>query len=112
MDRYITRLPSKRENASKVHDESSESSSSDLDLHKPPEKTSAIADYPETGTSHSSSSSSSSRMRSYKDSLSYDPKWKKKYPWMDYNSNLKGMVCTVCKAYGKVPVQAKGAWVT
>ena len=22
------------------------------------------------------------------------------------------MVCTVCKLYGKVPVQAKGAWVT
>ena len=31
---------------------------------------------------------------------------------MNYDSTLKGMVCTVCKVYGKVPVQAKGAWVT
>lgn len=31
---------------------------------------------------------------------------------MDYDSNLKGMVCTVCKTYEKVPVQARGAWVT
>jgi len=29
---------------------------------------------------------------------------------MDYYSG--GMVCTVCKSYGKAPVQAKGAWVT
>jgi len=28
---------------------------------------------------------------------------------MEYDSTQKGMVCTVCKAYGKVPVQAKGA---
>ena len=31
---------------------------------------------------------------------------------MDYDSVMKGMVCIVCKAYGKVPVQARGAWVT
>lgn len=31
---------------------------------------------------------------------------------MNYDSTLKGMVCTVCKVYGKVLVQAKGAWVT
>ena len=28
------------------------------------------------------------------------------HPWMDFDSTLKGMVCTVCMAYGKVPVQA------
>ena len=31
---------------------------------------------------------------------------------MDYDPTQKGMVCTVCKVYGKVPVQARGAWVT
>ena len=31
---------------------------------------------------------------------------------MNFNSTLKGMVCTVCEVYEKVPVQAKGAWVT
>ena len=51
-------------------------------------------------------------MRSYKDNLSYDPKWKRQYPWMDYDSAAKGMVCVVCTSCGKVPVQAKGAWVT
>ena len=51
-------------------------------------------------------------MRSYKDNLSYDPKWKRQYPWVEYNSSSKGMVCSVCTSFGKVPVQAKGAWVT
>ena len=31
---------------------------------------------------------------------------------MDYDPTQKGMVCIVCKVYGKVPVQARGAWVT
>ena len=31
---------------------------------------------------------------------------------MNFNSTLKGMVCTVCEVYEKVPVQAKGTWVT
>ena len=53
-------------------------------------------------------------MRSYKDNLSYDPKWKRQYPWVEYtcNSSTKGMVCSVCTSFSKVPVQAKGAWVT
>lgn len=110
----MTRLPSaatKRTSAD-IHDDSSESSS-DQDLSEPPEKTTALSDFSVQSSSHSSgSSSSSTRMRSYKDNLSYDPKWKTKYPWMDYNSTWKGMVCTVCKLYGKVPVHAKGAWVT
>ena len=51
-------------------------------------------------------------MQTYKSNLLYDPSWKEKYPWMEYDSTLKGMVCTVCKVYGIVPSQAKGAWVT
>ena len=31
---------------------------------------------------------------------------------MNFNSTLKGMVCTDCEVYEKVPVQAKGTWVT
>ncbi len=51
-------------------------------------------------------------MRSYKDNLSYYPKWKKQYPWIEYNSCFNGMVCSICTSFGKGPVQAKGAWVT
>ena len=54
----------------------------------------------------------SSRVRAYKDKLSYNASWKQKHSWMEYDSTQKGMVCTVCKAYGKVRVQARGAWVT
>ena len=92
---------------------SASESSSDVELSEPPEKKGALAclaDFSTQSSSHSSgSSSSSSRWRPYKDNLSYDPKWKSKYSWMDYNSTLKGMVCTVCKVYGKVLAQAKGA---
>ena len=53
-------------------------------------------------------------MRDFKTKLVYNDSWKKKYPQMDYDSNLLhvGMVCTVSKNYGKVPVQSRGAWVT
>ena len=54
----------------------------------------------------------SSKMRSYKDNLSYDPKWKKQYPWIEYKSCFNGMLCSICTSFGKVPIQAKGAWVT
>ena len=30
---------------------------------------------------------------------------------MEYDSALTGIVCTICKVYGKPPVQARGAWV-
>ena len=83
-------MTTKRTSASNIHDESSESSS-DLELHEPPKKTSALAGCSDQSTN--SSSSSSSRMQSYKDNLAYDPRWKNKYPWMDNNSTLKGMVC-------------------
>ena len=47
-----------------------------------------------------------------KENLLYDQAWKSKYSWTNYDSVMKGMFCIVCKAYGKVPVQARGAWVT
>ena len=67
---------------------------------KPPEKIAAT------------SSSSTNNKPNYKKNLTYDVSWKKKQSWMNFNSTLKGMVCTVCEVYEKVPVQAKGAWVT
>ena len=51
------------------------------------------------------------RMRLYKDNLHYNPEWKKKWLWMEYKEEEGGMFCSVCKKYGKPPVQARGAWV-
>lgn len=49
-------------------------------------------------------------MRAYKDKLSYNPAWKIKHPRMECTAN--GMIYTVCRVHGVVPVQARGAWVT
>ena len=57
-------------------------------------------------------SKTSKTMRAYKDNFVYNPTWKNEYSWMEYDSSLTGMVCTICKVYGKPPVQARGAWVT
>ena len=35
----------------------------------------------------------------------------KKWLWMEYKEEEGGMFCSVCKKYGKPPVQACGAWV-
>ena len=47
-------------------------------------------------------------MRSYKDKLRYNPQWNKKWPRIEYKEEAG---CSVCKKYGKPPVQARGAWV-
>ena len=31
---------------------------------------------------------------------------------MEYDLNQKFIVCSICKMYGKPPVQARGAWMT
>lgn len=58
-----------------------------------------------------SSSECTERMRQYKDNLQYNPEWKKKWLWMEYSEEEGGMFCSVCKKYGRPPVQARGAWV-
>ncbi|XP_068715285.1 uncharacterized protein [Montipora foliosa] len=125
MDKFVTRKP--RKGDADLHT----SSECDFDCEvQPPEK---------VGTTSSSTSTSQPRKRhgpcefdcavrspekiaetlssstnnkpNYKRNLTYDASWKKKHSWMNYDSTSKCMVCTVCKVYGKVPVQAKGAWV-
>ena len=103
MEKYLK--PRKRSNTS--------SYDQDSDLEEPASKTIALQSEPSQADSSSSTNTSSSyKMRSHKDNLSYDPKWKRQNPWVEYNSSSKGMVCSVCTSFGKVPVQAKGAWVT
>lgn len=116
MDKYIVRLSqpvATKRKSTDVRDNSKEPVS-DPELEEPPDKIrtlnsdDSVSDQSSTISSHSSSSSS--KMWSYKHNLSYDPRWKTKYPWMEFCSG--GMVCTVCRVHGKIPVQAKGAWVT
>ena len=102
MDKFVIRK-SGSQKGKRVNVDNHDLPKSETDL-QPPKKVS-------TGVS-ATSSSSSSKMRTYKSNLLYDPSWKEKYPWMEYDSTVKGMVCTVCKVYGIVPSQAKGAWVT
>ena len=106
MEKYLK--PRKRKDSASSCDQ-------DSDLEEPASKIIALQSESSQADSSSSTcttSSSSCKMRSYKGKLYYDPKWKRLYPWMEYDSFLKGMVCSVCTSFGKVPVQAKGAWVT
>ena len=92
---------------------STSSCDQNIDLEEPAGKTIALQSEPSQADSSSSTDISRSlKMQSYKDNLSYDPKWKRQYPWVEYNSSSKGMVYSVCTSFGKVPVQALGAWET
>ena len=96
----------KRRRSSRSTNTGDESSTEDSELDEPPNKTITLQSGSSSWLSDTSSSSSST-MLSCKANLLYDPKWKKQYPWMEYNSSMKGMVCSVCTAFGKVPIQAK-----
>ena len=64
---------------------STSSSDQDSDLEEPASKTIALQSEPNQADSSSSTNTSSTcKMRSYKDNLSYDPKWKRRYPWVEY----------------------------
>ena len=106
MEKFLKRRRSSRNTGG-------ESSSDNSELDEPPNKAITLQSGSSSQFSGCSdtSSSSSCKMCSYKDDLLYDPKWKRQYRWMDYNSSVKGMVCSVCTSFGKVPVQAEGAWV-
>lgn len=55
---------------------------------------------------------STERMKMYKKKLKFNLKWKEKFKWIEYNQQVDGMFCQVCKQYGKPPASARGAWVT
>ena len=50
------------------------------------------------------------KMRQYKSSLKYNPDWKAKWRWIEYDEDKDGMFCTFCKKHGKPPAVACGAW--
>jgi len=94
MDKFVIRKATSQGTKRTIAD-SQDLSDSDSEV-QPPEKVVATE---------------SGRVRAYKDKLSYNASWKK-HSWMEYDSTQKGVVCTVCKVYEKVPVQTRGAWVT
>ena len=94
------------------------SADSEIDLYPAAKrlKTSILSSSATSSSSSTTSttSASTSKMKKYKQKLTYQSIWKKKDPWVDYVStpSTKGMICTVCPKHGKVPAQTKGAWVT
>jgi len=50
------------------------------------------------------------KMRQYKSSLKYNPDWKAKWRWIEYDEDKDDMFCTFCKKHGKPPAVARGAW--
>ena len=63
-------------------------------------------------SSNCGSGDTTSRMKVYKSKLRYNPEWRLKWPWIEYNDAGEGMLCSLCKQFGKPPSQAHGAWVT
>ena len=95
MDKFVIRVSRK----------SSQSDGSNADEPSTSSKRPRLDKDPEASTR----SEVTERMRLYKDNLRYNPEWKKKWPWIKYK--VGDMFCSVCKKYGKPPVQARGAWV-
>ena len=59
--------------------------------------------------------SASERMKSYKKSFKYNPEWKLKWKWLVIRNNkvkVACFFCSLCKKYGKPPVQTHSAWVS
>ena len=122
-DRFVTRKPQKQDTyvhrSSKCNIDcagqstekvgiilSSTNMSQPRKRHGPSESDCAVK-APEKITA-TSTTSTINKPKHRKDST-YDAQWKKKPSWMNYDSIMKGMVCTVYKVYGKVPVQANSA---
>ena len=67
---------------------------------------------PTAASSSCGSGDTTSRIKVYKSKLRYNPEWRLKWPWIEYNDAGEGMLCSLCKQFGNPPSQAHGAWVT
>ena len=58
--------------------------------------------------SESSASTSTGKTKSYKDNLRFNKLLYTKWPWMEYchQTTDSGMICKICRVYGKPPPQA------
>jgi hypothetical protein len=97
MDKFVIRVSRKSSESDRSNADEPSTSSKRPRLDKGPEATNTTGEVTE-------------RMRLYKDNLRFSPEWKKKWTWIEYKEE-GGMFCSVCKKYGKPPVQARGAWV-
>lgn len=108
MERFVIRTKLQRSSSESCNDNSDDSGT-------PSAKRSCNCQT--TGDNDSTASSStatdaSSRMKSYKSKLRYNPEWRVKWSWIEYDDTGEGMLCSLCKRFGKPPTQAHGAWVT
>ena len=108
MDKFVIRTKLRRSSSESCNDNSDESAT--------PSAKRTCNSQATTGDSNdsgaSSSSDASSRMKTYKSKLRYNPEWRSKWPWIEYDDAGEGMLCSLCKRFGKPPTQAHGAWVT
>ena len=59
------------------------------------------------------SSSATVNMRTYKSNLKFNPKWREKWGWIDYQPTNEGMFCAICREYyGKAPPSTRAVWVS
>lgn len=74
-------------------------------ITKPASQNSSDSD-PELQPPESAAATGARKMWTYKDKLDYNPLWKKKYAWMEYDSMHK-VWCALCaRSMEKILVQA------
>ena len=56
--------------------------------------------------------SAQQKKKCYKKKLSYKKVWEKVYPWVQCEDPEVGMLCTLCKKWGRPPPSAEGGWRT
>ena len=91
MDRFVIRTKVRRSLSQSCNDSSEDSST-------PSAKRSCTQDQPHCGES-SFSSDASSRMKSYKSKLRYNPEWRSKWTWIEYDDAIGGMLCSICSDF-------------
>lgn len=85
---------------SAVHSDVGSESDSHLSEPNPPKKHCPSASIP--------SSSSSSRSSTRK----YNKQWELTFPWLEFDENLQGAFCKVCKKNGRSLQRIGGAWIS
>ena len=73
---------------------------SEIDVHPTPPK------------KHYSSSTSKPPFKSGSGVKRYNKKWEKTFPWLEFDENLQGAFCKLCKKGGRSLQRTGGAWIT
>ena len=61
---------------------------------------------------HCSNSNSKPLSKSGSGIRSYNKKWEETFPWLEFDENLKGPFCKLCRKGGRSHQRTGGAWIT